>query len=230
MHHQSPDETASAGADGLIEREILNLDHQDALDALGTPSSHFMDALSEVDEDWRTLGHDAAGWIETALLFQRARERPVPAGDGAETPFRYSYSTQQRHTLVPLEAFFAHCREAIDTAPTSHRTRSVQTYPLAFRRRMALSRHGRGLQTHLRYGDPFLSGVYDIALLSGHVLLSLQCEGLRLTRHKRYPEASRSVHKQLRPTASLAGRVLALAGTACQRFRQTFCRWGILPL
>jgi hypothetical protein len=80
------------------------------LDALGAPSSHFVDALSEVDEDWRTLGHDAVGWIETALLFQRARERPVPAGDGAETPFRYSYSTQQRHTLVPLEAFFAHCR------------------------------------------------------------------------------------------------------------------------
>ena len=91
----------------------------------------------------------------------------MPAGDGAETPFRYSYSTQQRHTLVPLEAFFAHSREAIDTAPTSHRTRSVQTYPLAFRRRMALSRHGRGLQTHLRYGDPFLSGVYDMPYFCG---------------------------------------------------------------
>jgi ATP-dependent helicase HepA len=154
----------SAGADGLIEREILNLDQQDALDALGTPSSDFVDALSEVDEDWRTSGRDAAGWIETTLLFQRARERLDPAGDGTETPFRYSYSTEQRHTLVPLEAFFAHCREAIDTAPTSHRTRSVQTYPLAYRRRTALSRHGRGLQTHLlRYGDPFLSGIYDIA-------------------------------------------------------------------
>jgi hypothetical protein len=95
---------------------------------------------------------------------------------------------------------------------------------------MALSRHGRGLQTHLRYGDPFLSGVYDIALLSGQVLLSLGCEAQHLTGRKRYPEASRSVHKQLRPTASLAGQVLALAGTACRRFPQTFCRWGILPL
>ena len=99
--------------------------------------------------------------------------------------FRYSYSTQQRHTLVLLEGFFAHCREAIETAPTSHRTRSVQTYPLAFHRPMALSRHGRGLQTHLLYGDPFLSGVYDFR----GMLLSP--EGRRLSEHA--PDLGRSI-------------------------------------
>lgn len=155
---------ASAGADGLIEREMRNLDQQDALDALGAPSNDFVDGLSEVDEDWRTLEQDAAGWIETTLLFRRARDRPDPVGGSTESPFRYEYATQQQHTLVPLEAFFTHCREAIDAAPASHRTRSVRTYPLAYRRRTALSRHGRELQTRLlRYGEPLLSGIYDIA-------------------------------------------------------------------
>jgi hypothetical protein len=65
---------------------------------------------------------------------------------------------------------------------------------------------------------------------SNHMLLSLGFEAQQLTGCKRYPEASRSVHKQLRPNASLAGQVLALAGTACRRFPQTSCRWDILPL
>jgi ATP-dependent helicase HepA len=154
---------ASASADGSIEREIRKLDQQDALDALGAPASDFVDALSELDEDWRTLARDAAGWIETTLLFRHAREHPEEVDENVESPFRYEYATQQQHTLVPLQAFFTYCREAIAT-PTSHRTRSVRTYPLAYRRRTALSRHGRERQTRLlRYGDPFLSGIYDMA-------------------------------------------------------------------
>jgi ATP-dependent helicase HepA len=155
---------ASAGADGLIEREIRDLDQQDALDALGTPASDFVDALSQIDEDWRALERDAAGWIETTLLFRRAHERSKAGSDGAEAPFRYEYAIQQQHTLVPLDAFLTYCREALDTAPTSYRTRSVRTYPLAYRRRTALNRHGRELNARpLRYGDPLLSGIYDIA-------------------------------------------------------------------
>lgn len=154
----------SIGADGLIEREIRSLDQQDTLDALGAPASELLDALSDVDENWPTLEKDMVGWMETTLLFRRARERAEPAGKGAEAPFRYEYTTQQQHTLVPLQAFFVHCRESIDSTPRSHRTRSVQTFPLAYRRRTALSRQGRELRTRLlRYGDPLVSGIYDIA-------------------------------------------------------------------
>ena len=155
---------ASAGPDGMIEREIRNLDQQDALDSLGAPASALVDALSDVDEDWRALERDATGWFETTLLFRRAHERTEVRDDSVETPFRYEYVTQQPHTLVPLDDFFTHCREAIDTTPTPHRTRSVRTYPLAYRRRTALSRQGRDLRTRLlRYGDPLLSGIYELA-------------------------------------------------------------------
>ena len=155
---------ASAGPDGQIEQEIRNLDRQDALDALGAPPSALVDALSDIDEDWRTLERNAKGWFETTLLFRRSRERTEPQQDSVETPFRYEYVTQQSHTLIPLDAFVTYCREAIDAAPTPYRSRSVRTYPVAFRRRTALSRQGRDLQTRLlRYGDPLLSGIYELA-------------------------------------------------------------------
>jgi len=153
---------ASAGPDGLIDREIRNLDQQDALDALGTPPSALVDALSDIDEDWRSLERDAAAWIETTLMFRRTRERTE--NEGPEAPFRYEYVTQQPHTLVPLDAFFTHCRDAIDVRPAPQRSRVVRTYPQAYRRRTVLSRQARDLQTRLlRYGDPLLSGIFDLA-------------------------------------------------------------------
>jgi ATP-dependent helicase HepA len=153
---------ASTGPDGLIDREIRNLDQQDALDALGTPPSTFVDALSDIDDNWRVLERDAAVWLETTLMLRRVRERTEI--EGPEALFRYEYVTQQSHTLVPLDAFFAHCRDAIDVRPAPQRSRAVRTYPQAYRRRTVLSRQGRDLQTRLlRYGDPLLSGIYDLA-------------------------------------------------------------------
>ncbi len=153
---------ASAGPDGLIDREIRNLDQQDALDALGTPPSALVDALTDIDEDWRALERDATVWLETTLMFRRVRERTE--NKGPEAPFRYEYVTQQPHTLVPLEAFFTHCRDAISFRPAPQRSRAVRTYPQAYRRRTVLSRRGREMQTRLlRYGDPLLSGIYDLA-------------------------------------------------------------------
>jgi ATP-dependent helicase HepA len=153
---------ASAGPQGLIAHEIRSLDQQDTLDALGVPPSALVDSLSEVDGDWRGLERDIGGWLETTLMFRRTRRGAD--GDALESPFRYEYVTQQPHTLVPLDAFFTRCREAIDATPAPHRTRAVRTYPSAYRRQTVLSRPGRDLGARLlRYGDPLLSGMYDLA-------------------------------------------------------------------
>ncbi len=152
----------SAGPEGLIAHEMRSLDQQDALDALGAPPSALADSLSEVDSDWRDLERDTTAWLETTLMFRRARERAD--GDPLESPFRYEYVTRQPHTLVPLEAFVSRCRQAVDMTPAPQRARTVRTYPLAYRRRTVLSRQGRVLGTRLlRYGDPLLSGIYDLA-------------------------------------------------------------------
>jgi ATP-dependent helicase HepA len=155
---------SSSGPEGSIEREILSLDQQDTLEALGAPPSELIDALSDVDEDWRSFERDAKGWLETTLLFRRANVRIDVRNDTVEWPFQYEYVTQQHHTLVPLHDFYSRCREAINARPAPNRRRSVTTYPLAYRRRTVLGRQGRDLHARLlRYGEPLLSGIYELA-------------------------------------------------------------------
>ncbi|OSI72304.1 hypothetical protein BSZ21_07430 [Bradyrhizobium canariense] len=151
----------SAGKDGVIEREIRNIDEQDALDALGTPPSRMLETLTDVDDDWQAIEGDASSWIEGTLQFARI---PEPTeGKGVEL-FRYRYLTSNRHTLVPLETFYESCRSSIDVSPAAHLARMVRTVPFTYRRRTALSRQGRAGGTRLlRYGDPFFTGMWEIA-------------------------------------------------------------------
>jgi ATP-dependent helicase HepA len=147
----------SAGEQGLIEREIKAIDQQDALDSLGTPSTDLVDQLSDVDEDWQSLADDMAIWIEQTLQFGRFDESQ---GIGPSAPFRYVYSTTNRHTLVPLSTFMAHCADALDLSIGSRFGRSIRTIPYTFRRRTALNRNARANGVGLlRYGDAFVSGM-----------------------------------------------------------------------
>lgn len=151
---------SSAGEQGLIEQEIKSIDQQDALDALGTPPTDLVDGLSELDEDWQSLASDTAIWLEQILQFGRADEASLAAGGGAAAPFRYVYSTSNRHTLVALPAFIAQCADALDLQLGPRFGRTIRTIPYTFRRRTALNRaaraNGVGL---LRYGDALISGM-----------------------------------------------------------------------
>lgn len=156
---------ACAGDEGLIEREIHSIDQQDALDALGAPPTEYLDALTDVDEDWPGLEADGDGWIVENLQFRRVRERPDPAAlDNLAPTFRYQYSTEGDRTLVPLQAFYERCRTVVDHTPVNHKGTALRTLPVSYRRRTALSRYGRSLGARLlRYGDPFIEGMFDIA-------------------------------------------------------------------
>lgn len=108
----------SSGDDGIIEREMHNIDQQDALEALGAPSSDVFDALTDADEDWEVTESDTSKWIEDTLLFKRiSAEALPPAVPQERTIFRFRYNTFNQHTLVPLETFYERCREAIDLSP-----------------------------------------------------------------------------------------------------------------
>ncbi|MDQ2102192.1 protein DpdE [Azospirillum isscasi] len=155
---------SSAGEDGTIEREIRNLDQQDALDALGAPPVDTLDALAEVDDDWRELDHAASAWIEFNLQFSRVDGQADMGRSGAEAdPFSYRYITHQPHTLVPLETFYERCATSIDKAAMGKRGRVLKTVPLTYRRKTALSREGRAAHARLlRYGDPFITGMWNL--------------------------------------------------------------------
>jgi ATP-dependent helicase HepA len=155
------------GDGGRIEREIKSIDDQDALDALGAPPAETLDALSDLDDQWREIEADVGGWVQTTLQFDRSQDPssrdasgPSPALGGL---YRYTYLTGNRHTLIPLEAFVQRCRPAIALELRVTGSRDVWTTPYTFRRLSAVSRLGRSARARiLRYGEPLLSGLWDI--------------------------------------------------------------------
>lgn len=155
------------GDGGRIEREIRSIDEQDALDALGAPPAEALDALADIDDQWRDIEAAVDGWVKTTLQFDRTEEH-FPRSAQGTTPvtggiFRYKYLTGDRHTLVPLDAFVDHCRPAIDAGKKSPGSRDVWTTPYSFRRPTVLSRQGRSIGARvMRYGDPFLMGLQRI--------------------------------------------------------------------
>ncbi|MVA26558.1 protein DpdE [Agrobacterium vitis] len=154
----------SGGKDGLIAKEMHSLNQQDALDALGATPSELLDQLSDVDEDWEVLEAEARNWIETTLQFHRTVEHVGGSRDAkGSPPFRYQYASSGRATLVPLETFYARCQSAVDRSQAAALARKIRTVPLTFRRRTALSRAGQSMETRiLRYGDPFINGMWSI--------------------------------------------------------------------
>jgi ATP-dependent helicase HepA len=154
----------STGDDGIIEREIRNIDNQDALDALGAPPTDLLDNLSEIDADWRAIEADINPWIEQTLQFTRAEVRIHGLSDVArEVPFRYCYETSNQSTLIPFETFVHHCRSAIELMSWSPIRRMARTIPYTYNRRMAVRPEARSKGVGLlRYGDPFVSGMWDI--------------------------------------------------------------------
>jgi ATP-dependent helicase HepA len=155
------------GEGGRIEREIKNIDDQDALDALGAPPAETLDALSDIDDQWREIDAAVDGWVKTTLQFDRAEDAASRGTNGAPPMvgglFRYKYLTGDRHTLIPLDAFVQRCRSAIDVDKRVPGSRDLWTTPFSYRRPTVLSRQGRSLGARvLRYGDPFLVGLQDI--------------------------------------------------------------------
>lgn len=155
------------GENGRIEREIKSIDEQDALDALGAPPAETLDALSELDDQWREIEANIAQWVQTTLQFGRSQDPSVgestAPSNGPGGFFRYRYLTGNHHTLIPLDAFVQHCRPAIDTELRVAGSRDVWTTPYTYRRNSALSRQGRAIRARiLRYGDPLLTGLAEI--------------------------------------------------------------------
>lgn len=150
------------GDSGLIELEIKSINQQDALDALGAPPSETLDAISDLDAEWREIETDLDVWLQNTLLFGR-KNLPTDPPNAPGPTLRYSYQTGTHHTLVPLETFHEKCKPAIDPGARAPRSRDVWTVPYSYRRATALSRQGRVHQARLlRYGDPLLSGLTEI--------------------------------------------------------------------
>ncbi|PRY83806.1 protein DpdE [Donghicola tyrosinivorans] len=153
---------ANQGNAGRIEREVAAIDQQDALDALGEPSSDIVDAICDIEGAGDTIVSAVSGWVETCLMFERSALQGERTSNGSDkAPFSYRYVTDGRHTLIPLEAFLRDCEKAIEHSEPSRRQPLVRTYPMTFSRRLALKQDARLLKTRLlRYGETFTDGIW----------------------------------------------------------------------
>jgi len=154
---------ASTGNGNIIDREIKAIDHQDALDSLSAPSADTFERLVDFDDNWRKIDSCSSIWLENTLQFRRSVERADLSQQDEKVPLRYVYVTEQPHTLIPFDAFYSECSDAIDRSQTNIRIRAIKTYPSTFRRKTALSPDGRRQSTRLlRDGEPFMTGLWHL--------------------------------------------------------------------
>ena len=155
------------GPKGEVALELRRIDEQDSLDALAAPAEDGLDALEEVDDDWRDFRAKVEGWVANTLLMSRDRGPDVgPLADG-DAVFRFGLNLGSgESSLIPLDRFIETMVPSLDRKAPGASHAHPPTYPFTYRRRTALSPRGRaaGLRL-LRYGEAFLHGLGAITAL-----------------------------------------------------------------
>lgn len=156
-----------AGADGLVNREIRHLNHQDQMDGMASQEVLGFDTLEDADEDWEdwrgAISAFAIDMLRFDWHFEGEGNHNTPAGDPA---FRigYSYGNGGGGTLVPLTGFLKHFLSTVDQNAAGSSSRTPLTYRYAFKRKSATSARGlaRGVRL-LRIGDPLVTSLEAFA-------------------------------------------------------------------
>lgn len=151
-----------AGPEGRLQREVRQINQQDALDALSEQESDAFDLLSERDQEWRAWRTAFTGFAIEALKFQARREAPKPSSDDADTSFRLGYLIRDDGpiTLIPLGGYLKTFLQSIDADAPNSTLRSPLTHQYVFRRQNALTRTARAQRTRvLRVGDPLVTAL-----------------------------------------------------------------------
>lgn len=156
-----------AGADGLVKREIRQLNHQDQIDGMASQEVPGFDTLEDADEDWEdwraAIKAFAIDMLRFNWHFEGEGNHNTPAADPA---FRigYSYDNGGGATLLPLTGFLKHFLSTVDQNAEGSSSRNPLTYRYAFRRKSATNARGlaRGVRL-LRIGDPLVRSLEAFA-------------------------------------------------------------------
>jgi ATP-dependent helicase HepA len=146
------------GKSGLVARELKQIDEQDALDELAPQPQAALDALYEVDEDWRAIKSSTEEWVVHTLLFER---QAVASGERSrvpDPPFRFRYRVPTGagvSTLVPLSGFLDDFLGALDFEAPGGGSRAPLSFKHSFHRQTAIS---NGIRP-LRYGTEFMEAM-----------------------------------------------------------------------
>ena len=150
-----------AGPDGMVQRELQQLDHQDALDALGEVPETALDEIEDCDGEWQSwrdaFKHFAVEVLSFEQLFEGSSASSLP---GADPVFRMSYvlPDRGRPTLIPLSAYLRCFLQSVDRSHSNSRTPVSHRY--VFRRQNAVSHAASGQEVYpLRVGDALVTAL-----------------------------------------------------------------------
>lgn len=149
------------GEDGLVQKEVRQLNHQDSLDSMGNREILGMDALEDEDSDWVEWRAAFKALAIDVLQFQWRSE--VDSGmSNVDNPFRvgYVYRDSGRSTLVPMTGFFKHFLNSVDQKATGRSKNMALTHRYAFKRQTVTNRRGQAQGSRLlRIGDPLVTSL-----------------------------------------------------------------------
>lgn len=148
-----------AGDDGLVQRELHQINLQDALDAQGEVPETALDELEESDDDWQAWRDAFKRFAVDMLSFEQVCQASVSA-QAADPVFRIAYvpNDRGRPTLITLPEYLRVFLKSVDR--THSTSRAPMTHPYAFRRQNAVSRTALAQRVHpLRVGDPLVTAL-----------------------------------------------------------------------
>ncbi|PPK37637.1 hypothetical protein CD175_15290 [Pseudomonas laurylsulfatiphila] len=151
-----------SGPEGLVQREISQLNHQDAIDSLANREIPGMEALEDQDGDyavWQSAFRQFAGH---ALGFVLRSETLLGQTKAEEAPFRigYAYRDVDRETLLPLSGFMKNFLITVDPTAVGGGARLPLSYRYAFKRKTATNRKSLAHEVRLlRVGDPLVTAL-----------------------------------------------------------------------
>ena len=153
------------GENGLVAREIIQLNHQDSLDALANQEIDGMEQLEDADDEWEDWKDSFKGLAVEVLGFNWKGDSDRRPQKNADESFRLGYSYRDsgsRQTLLPLSGFLSHFLSAVDQKAIGGNSKYPLSHRYIFKRQTATSRRGIAMGMHLlRIGDPLVTALEE---------------------------------------------------------------------
>jgi ATP-dependent helicase HepA len=143
------------------DTEFRQIDEQEALDELISPSEELYDDLFDADADWENFRDAVDSWLVDTLIMESVPVSDNPALTGINEVVRYKFSRGRGHqSLVPLDVFLESFADTIDIDAHRSTVESPLSFPYTTRRTTAQMQQSNDLGARLlRYGEPFLEGL-----------------------------------------------------------------------
>ena len=153
-----------SGPDGLVQRELKQLELQDTLDALGDVPEATLDDLEDCDADWRSWRDAFKRFAVDALMFEQLFEgSSASTNPSTDAVFRIGYASKERAspTLIPLPDYLRCFLQSVDRSHSNSRLPVSHRY--VFRRQDSVSRVGSEQQVYpLRPGDTLVTALEQL--------------------------------------------------------------------